>query len=465
MIATMTYNNLVDLMANIAVAHKQLRGFGSGELWEIEGNPKNSGVYPELWMVPTSATARENTVEHTIRLLVYDLVHKDETNENDVLSDSLQILLDIVKVLRYESDNYTLLNEPIFEPFTERFSDEVSGWSAEFVIEVNFPNNDCDMPMDAFTSPGVVSGSIVLPNDYLTCGDLDECGTIIDIQEDITNLENDIAGLATVATTGSYTDLINTPNLDFLPLAGGNMVDEAVVYFGTNTVNNYASIYGSSGAGFSELYFQSYDNSGDVRTSYIDVFSDNTANYVAMASTKNFLSTEVIVDGENSMVSINTDTLFIVSTSEFTINSSEIILVNAEPNSTQYIDSNNSLIKAYSYYIDQVNTTNASTTTIATYSVPNNSVMTIRSEVICRKTAGAGTGTVGTGNAYERSVKATNIGGTVTIATTQSDWTSEAIASFNCTYDVSGTTVRLRVTGSANNDVSWKAYTKIININ
>lgn len=192
MIVTMTYNQIVDLLANIAVAHKQLKGFGAGELWEINGDPKNSGIYPELWLVPVNAVAKLNTIEHTVRLLVYDLVNKDETNENDVLSDALQILLDVVKVLRYESDNYTLLNEPTLEPFTERFDDEVSGWSAEFVIEVNFANNDCDMPMDSFVSPGIVQGGIVLPNDFLTCGDLVNCPTIETINETLISLQEQI---------------------------------------------------------------------------------------------------------------------------------------------------------------------------------------------------------------------------------------------------------------------------------
>ncbi len=161
-LTTLTYNNLIQLFTNIATAHKQLKSFGNGELWEINGDPKNSGVYPEAWLVPVNTIVRTQTIEYTVRLLVYDLVNKDESNENEVLSDTLQILSDITKVFRYESDNFNLLNDPTFEPFTERFDDEVTGWSAEFVIEVNFPSNDCDMPLNEFVMPGVVSGGFTI---------------------------------------------------------------------------------------------------------------------------------------------------------------------------------------------------------------------------------------------------------------------------------------------------------------
>lgn len=106
-----------------------------------------------------------------------------------------------------------------------------------------------------------------------------------------------------------------------------------------------------------------------------------------------------------------------------------------------------------------VNTTDATQTTLQTIAIATDTVILIQAYVTSRKTAGAGVGTVGDGNGYIRTVKAKNVGGTVTIGTTQSSFTSEDIASFNVTFDVSGTNVRVRVDGSANNNVTWDTTT------
>lgn len=161
---TLTYEQCVALLANIAAYHRQIQYFGHGELWEINGTPKRLPTYPVLWAVPTSTTVNENTVNHGFRLLVFDLVETGEGNEHHVLSDCQQILIDVIKVLRYSEQHFELVGDPVLEPFTERFADQVTGWSAVVEIEVSLMNTDCDVPIDEFITPAVVQGGIVLPS-------------------------------------------------------------------------------------------------------------------------------------------------------------------------------------------------------------------------------------------------------------------------------------------------------------
>lgn len=107
-----------------------------------------------------------------------------------------------------------------------------------------------------------------------------------------------------------------------------------------------------------------------------------------------------------------------------------------------------------------VNTVDAATTTLQTIPIPNNKGVLIESRITCRKTAGAGVGTIGDVNAYIRTVKAKNVGGIVTIGVIQSSFTSEDIAVFNATFSVSGTNVLVRVNGAANDNVTWNVITK-----
>ena len=108
-----------------------------------------------------------------------------------------------------------------------------------------------------------------------------------------------------------------------------------------------------------------------------------------------------------------------------------------------------------------VNTTDATVTPLQTIAIPIDTVMMIESYVTCRKTAGAGVGTIGDGNGYIRTVMVKNVAGIVTIVIlTQSSFTVEDIPLFNTTFSVSGTNVILNVTGSLNNDVTWNSITK-----
>jgi len=107
---------------------------------------------------------------------------------------------------------------------------------------------------------------------------------------------------------------------------------------------------------------------------------------------------------------------------------------------------------------------NASTAvqTLWSLAVPNNSVVLVTANTMNRKTAGGGTGVIGVGSAYIRTVRVYNIAGVLTLGVVQSDYTSEAVGltALDCTFDTSGTDLRLRVTtGSGNataNTIAWE---------
>lgn len=60
--------------------------------------------------------------------------------------------------------------------------------------------------------------------------------------------------------------------------------------------------------------------------------------------------------------------------------------------------------------------------------------------------------------AYERTVKVKNVGGTVSLATVQSDYTAEdtTLSAANCTFIVNGNSVDVRVTGVNSKTITWK---------
>lgn len=111
----------------------------------------------------------------------------------------------------------------------------------------------------------------------------------------------------------------------------------------------------------------------------------------------------------------------------------------------------------------QVSTTDATATTLTSVTVPTDSVLYLKARIVGRRTGGAA-GANGDSAVYERSARFKNVGGTVTINQLQTDFTSEDQLGWNGTLDVSGASARMRVTGAANNNVTWTVTYEVITL-
>lgn len=108
----------------------------------------------------------------------------------------------------------------------------------------------------------------------------------------------------------------------------------------------------------------------------------------------------------------------------------------------------------------RVATTNATTTTLTTETLTANNVYHIRARVRARRTGGSA-GTAGDGGTAEivgsfthRGGAAVQIGATTTVH-------SQFDQAWTVAFDVSGNDVRVRVTGAANNNVTWHSLLEV----
>jgi hypothetical protein len=145
--ANASYNNVIDALKCVAITHAMVNNVSSGTTDEVD--IAANSVYPLVHIVPGNVTAGVNQLAFNFNVLCMDLVKVDERNEQQVLSDTLQILVDIIAQYK----NGLLLgvqqNEGVYgqaddrdfnlEPFTERFDNVVSGWNCGLNIIV--PNN------------------------------------------------------------------------------------------------------------------------------------------------------------------------------------------------------------------------------------------------------------------------------------------------------------------------------------
>lgn len=159
-----TYNQLIEFFEEIATAHKQINSFGSGLREDTEANIKKQNTYSHLYVTPMADTVNEQTNTYRIQFIICDLVKADDSNFNEVLSDTNLIAKDIIKVFRYEKSNIDLLESPTLTPFKDTFADLTAGWICELNIDCDFPNNYCDIPSEVFGNDGSECAGVSIYN-------------------------------------------------------------------------------------------------------------------------------------------------------------------------------------------------------------------------------------------------------------------------------------------------------------
>ena len=87
-----------------------------------------------------------NVFETNINLFFCDLVHKDESNETEVLSDMLKVCQMFYADLVYDLNNLDATDVSLtssMTPFTEKFDDEVSGIEMTITIQQFYNKSIC----------------------------------------------------------------------------------------------------------------------------------------------------------------------------------------------------------------------------------------------------------------------------------------------------------------------------------
>ena len=120
------------------------------------------------------------------------------------------------------------------------------------------------------------------------------------------------------------------------------------------------------------------------------------------------------------------------------------------PDSIVHVEANNVM---FNTILNSTTTSGATTATILSVATTNNSVEMLKVMITGLRTNGSNESV-----AYERTLRIKNNGGTVSILTVQSDYTSEdaALSPANVSFIVSGTNVDVRVVGVTGADITWK---------
>lgn len=158
-----SFDNVVSSLLNICRDHPFVNQVEHGDPWEMSPDV----VYPLCMVVPTSINAIDKQVQYNFNIICMDLVEPGEDNELRVLSQTSRILLDIIAWFKrggrahtsssshpYQDTNpfYDYTNEIqttyTLEPFTEKFTDNVSGWNMQFSITMQYDYSVCSWDIE-----------------------------------------------------------------------------------------------------------------------------------------------------------------------------------------------------------------------------------------------------------------------------------------------------------------------------
>ena len=165
------FKTFTDDFRVLADYHKQIQSFGVGKMDEFtywnemrlkEYNEHfNSPYYPYFYVIPNDVTQNFGFMEYKFTFIVSDIIQRDLANQVDVLSDTLQIMDDILGQFRLSvTDSLGNFNELYYldtpitcVPFLEKYDDLLGGWVADVMIKVMTPLDRCDAAFNSWLTP------------------------------------------------------------------------------------------------------------------------------------------------------------------------------------------------------------------------------------------------------------------------------------------------------------------------
>ena len=142
-------NQALNALQTIANNHLQLKGsFVFCDVADLEA--KNELKYPLLWADVIPAQFGTKTIDLNLQLTCVDMVSKGLENEKDVLSDTLQILSDVVTTIRQDPsyfDMFIISESLSATPIKDHYQDEVAGWVCNVTLQIENAYDLCAVPI------------------------------------------------------------------------------------------------------------------------------------------------------------------------------------------------------------------------------------------------------------------------------------------------------------------------------
>jgi hypothetical protein len=189
----LSLNQDIELLSQFAVKHKSINSFYFGD--ESEADTDVQIVYPFMNAILQNQSILNGIVSRTYLIVISDLVQKDKSNLNHVLSDTERICWDVPLYMRQVSNSGLVgafrVNPNItVTPDDSRNDDDVASSYFDLTISSPLGNDACNLPINA--------GNI-LDGNYIYVGGSMAGNFTVEIKDQDGNV------LQTFNTSGEYT--------------------------------------------------------------------------------------------------------------------------------------------------------------------------------------------------------------------------------------------------------------------
>lgn len=149
-----TIVDINNTFADIVSRHDQLRSFHTNGLDTLDVDKLTVNQYPLLYAQCTDADLDSGFTTFSYELIVADLViEKQDPNLTEIYSETFLIMQDVVSQFWLAVNGESIVNGSwnidlplVCQPFTARFTNHLTGWSASIDIKLPNPINLCDAP-------------------------------------------------------------------------------------------------------------------------------------------------------------------------------------------------------------------------------------------------------------------------------------------------------------------------------
>ena len=159
-----SFRNVVGYLETIADKHYEIKSFHSGMMDEVDINKLGATDYVILYAEPGNVVINQGVLTYNFTIYVMDMIN-DEVGDSpnkqrigrvDAYSETLNILQDVVSEFKHSLTTQSWVNGEVVlqlpitaDPFTARFNNLLTGWSATISVDVNNKNNLCIAPIEA----------------------------------------------------------------------------------------------------------------------------------------------------------------------------------------------------------------------------------------------------------------------------------------------------------------------------
>lgn len=144
-----TYNQIISAFKNFCDKHKQINSFYSGQTWNFQ---TQTNIYPSVIILPQPSNFEPGKIRLNFQIFIADILNQDNSNLDEIYSDTLQIASDLVSYFKEinEEETYFYIDDNYIgiEPFEESFDDILAGWLMNVVVEIPFFGSNCNLPIE-----------------------------------------------------------------------------------------------------------------------------------------------------------------------------------------------------------------------------------------------------------------------------------------------------------------------------